>query len=420
MKRIKCSALLVVLLVFMVALAPTAKAQRVVTLTITGTVSSGTNCYNSTACAFSVGTSNLAGLSYQLVYTFDDTQGTETGTTCSGGSPLNYSNIQNSGSSNPGTAVLTIYDSGNHPHTFPFGGGTMGQTSITSYVTRYGGTCNGYSYDVFDVNVSYGSAGYTGSSNVGTGYALPTTWPYSGYLGGVSNADWRVPTTLAALDTAWTIPFSINMNLNGYVAEYAHGNLTPDYLTIGGFYDIPGGENTVLDTSFDNQGWSNAPHLGAVAAWKQTLQPSNTNNSIPFSGSSVIREQSSGSITDTCYANTIANLGTDLFTAVSSVLGDGGGGDTWNVDNNNVYKWDGVGWYDNVNGSQTEIAYYRAHASPIPCSYSGGQQMQYLDGSGTWHNYGTYQHGGYNLLEGIIDATQVESWRGGQHAIRTY
>jgi len=406
MKCIKCMCI-ALLFVFALALTPTAWAQRVVTATITGTVSTGTNCSGGTACAFSVGATNLAGLSYKLVYTFDDSQGTETKSNCSSAYAydLSYSHIVNSGSSNPGTAVLTIYDSGGNPSEFPFGGGTLGQTSITSYATKYGGLCTGYSYELFDVNVVYGSGGYGGSSDVGPATAADPV-PYSNYLGGVSSADWRVPITLAALKSAWTFAFSININLSGHINQYANGYLTPEYLTIGGFDELPAGETTAQRTTGSTPPWNGT--YPSTADWAQTLSPADSSHTLGFAGPAKIQEVATGTTVDQCYDNTVSSI----FPPASDIPS---GAHQWDVDNSNVWKYDTVGRVDSFYLGQYQIAYYRAHSTLIPCSYTNYQQMQYMYSDGSWHNYGSV-----NTLQGIIGATTITSNRASGSVSKSY
>lgn len=94
--------LLVTAVVYLVALGLPARAS-LVTATITGTVLGGSDQGSNGIGVFGpVG--NLAGRPFTLVFTFDDTKGQQTVS----GTPPNYSAIQGSGSSSPGTAVLTI------------------------------------------------------------------------------------------------------------------------------------------------------------------------------------------------------------------------------------------------------------------------------------------------------------------------
>ncbi len=160
MKCIRCSAWFFVLLVFAVALAPTARAQSgsVVTITITGTVHDGSD----TTGTFGLGTgysftAHPDAQPFELIYTFDETQGTQSYDPCAG--PIYHTGI-----SGGGKATLSI--NGSTP--FPIGGGTMGETSSSSYfgLWAYGG-CS-YSRAGVGVSPEYSTDGYSGYSNVVT------------------------------------------------------------------------------------------------------------------------------------------------------------------------------------------------------------------------------------------------------------
>jgi len=96
---------------FMALGAPPVALASMIQATITGTVSAGvdgTVAGSTPVFGFAPGTS-LAGQAFTLTYTFDDTEGQQTATTCCALPPLTVkTDIAGTGASSPGTAVLQI------------------------------------------------------------------------------------------------------------------------------------------------------------------------------------------------------------------------------------------------------------------------------------------------------------------------
>lgn len=375
--------------VFAAALAPPARAGTV-TVTITGHVSSGTDG-NTSAQGLVFGTAyNISGDAYTLTFTFDDSQGTETGIAC--GAPsysLGYSTISNSGTSNPGTATLAI-GSGS----FTFDGVSMQQNSITSSVSySYGVNCYGWSWGDYGVSVGYGT-GYSASSSVQANIYPSSTVVYENYLG--TNGDWR--STIATISSLYsgTFPYSIYVvtSPGGVPYQLSSGDLTPETFTVNGFYEKPDHESNE---------WINFDAIDtALGDWQVTLEHTNSNNTIPFTG--LIRERSPYPGTDTCWHS---GSPFEKFVNVTNPL---------NIPLNDSEYADQVGWVGIPTGSPgNPIDYYRAHppAGGFPCTSTVHQYMEYQTLDGNWHHYGSNETGGPNKNKSIIytSPNQVSSSR---------
>ncbi len=223
-KRVVTGKILSAMLVAAAALtAPhAAKAQQLVVVEMTGTVSSGTDSSGS-ANVFGEGT-NLAGQPFDLKLIYNASKGSVTTSTCSNGTHY-YSNIINVGASNPGEALLQI---GSNGAFFLFGGGE-GQNTPTSYATQYA-SCAGYTNAGYGVGASYGG-GYSGNAFVGPSSG-PSVYPATGATV-TTSANWtKVP--FSAPNTADTFPFSIAVTFvaDGTTYQAAAGYLSPSTLTV--------------------------------------------------------------------------------------------------------------------------------------------------------------------------------------------
>ncbi len=128
------------------------------TAIVKGTVTSGTD----TSGIFGAPGGNLAGQSFTLTYSFDDTKGTQVVSTS--GSTPNGSYIETSGSSNPGTAVLEI-GSGQ----WNFGGSGSYTASSINSEAQTTIEPHPYSYQYLLVTDYYNVSGSTGNDNVKIG-----------------------------------------------------------------------------------------------------------------------------------------------------------------------------------------------------------------------------------------------------------
>ena len=189
------------------AFAAPAKAwAKVVTFTITGTVASGTDY--SGVFGFPPGT-DLTGQPYVLVYTFDDTKGTQDFSGCINGQGASY--IVSTSTSNPGTAVLRI---GTGEWTF----GTVPPPDVGSESYRLV-TPQGQFLDL-DVHD-------TGSDDVDymTGYVYPASG------------------TVLTTDCNWEAPFSnsqllyvpsLGFDIFSFGSRLASGTLFPSAIIVSG------------------------------------------------------------------------------------------------------------------------------------------------------------------------------------------
>jgi hypothetical protein len=190
-----------------------------VTTTITGTVAAGTDVTG--VFGFPPNT-RLAGQSFKLVFTFDDTKGTQS-ISDSAGVPCG-SAINNTAASNPGTATLQIGTG-----TWSFG--TVANTTQTSFATRIAGKCGSYEgggsaeYSVADV---IGATGVGIGDNLiinidpATGTVLTTDYNWEDAF---SNSQ------LADLSNSFLIFWGASATGQLYSAS---GQLTPTSITVSG------------------------------------------------------------------------------------------------------------------------------------------------------------------------------------------
>ncbi len=196
-----------------------AKAQASLTqITLTGTVASGTDSTGS-ANVFGVGT-NLATLDFTLIYTYDPSQGTPGFLDCSGGSPIYYTDIRNSGSAYPGTATLQI--GGGTP--YPFGG--AGESSVTSWALRYAPVCGSVASEAGAGVTTNFSGAFGGGASVGPGAVSPDIYPPSGGPPLSSNPDWSSDVN-PAVATDSSVHISFNVGITGAETKTASGDLSP-------------------------------------------------------------------------------------------------------------------------------------------------------------------------------------------------
>jgi hypothetical protein len=123
-----------------------AARAAIVTVTLTGTVGTGTDFTG--VFGFPPKTS-LAGQPFTAVYTFDDSKGTPTTKTNTAGTVTCAAGVASTNTSSPGTATLVIGNSA----AFPFGtfANPVAQTTSTSLV---GGLCPGPGFPSISLNVN--------------------------------------------------------------------------------------------------------------------------------------------------------------------------------------------------------------------------------------------------------------------------
>ena len=150
--------------------------------------------------------------------------------------------------------------------------------------------------------------------------------------------------------------------------------------------DVPTGEVTAF-ANWNTQ----APTVGQ---WKQTLV---SNTGASFAGL-MINEVDAGSGVDSC---SFPNSSVDPVTTLM------GNGIPWEVQDDNTWAYDNVGW------TPGPVTYYQLLAPRAPCGFTLHQQMQITCWDGSQHNYGPV-----NTLQGIIGENDVSSIRAGEHASR--
>jgi hypothetical protein len=378
---------LFVLLLLLLTISLTGWASTV-TVTITGTVSSGTDVY---ANVFGMG--NLAGQSFTLTYTFDDSLGTETSYQCSGTGAGYFSNISGTNTLSPGTATLLI-----NGVTFPVGGSVVGyplSTSATSYAEMATANCY-YSLAGYGVQVGYSSSGYSGGSSVGynSGFSI---YPATGTALS-TNYDWRSSIFSASLNPAYALPFNIDYSLTVGMSQtnyYAYGYLAPSTLTVSG----PPCDTPISETTTFWNWESSLPGGGdyAEGVWHAVLNDLNSGATSNFNGFTV-QETSPYNGTDTChytgspYANMINIAAAGMPTTVT-VAANGFNND-WD---------DSVGWND------LAVAWYRGRGH-APCGFTIYQQMSLqCTTGGPYYNYDSV-----HTLQGTITSSTVSSSRAGK------
>jgi len=185
-----------------------------VTITITGTVLSGTDVTG--VFGFPPNT-DLTGNPYTVTFTFDDTKGTEV--FAAGGS---Y--IKNTGTSNPGTAVLLI---GNGTSSFAFGTSSNSQSSV--HLTA-DGDVNDSSYSVQAGEATLDSHwnNIQGTIYPATGTALTT------------NPSWEAPFSDSNLYVSpvpsnnYSLTFGIDELESNVLTQSASGSLTVNSIAVSG------------------------------------------------------------------------------------------------------------------------------------------------------------------------------------------
>jgi hypothetical protein len=198
------------------AAAPRSNAA-IITMTFTGTVDTGTDITG----VFGLGPlASLDGRSFTLVYTWDDTKGTQS--TLNAGSGICGSEITNSATSNPGTAVLTIAKG-----SFTFGT----TTGPSSHAERLVGYCSGDIDDAVQDSTGSQASGQFTLDQVdaefgypGSGSTIPTT-----------DYHWQDDFSATGLTNGAGL-FEIEVQLAGQVgaADEASGTLVPTSVTITG------------------------------------------------------------------------------------------------------------------------------------------------------------------------------------------
>jgi RHS repeat-associated protein len=204
--------------------------QATTTVTISGSVYSGTDNYGNVFSTSGTSTS-LAGFPFTLVYTFDKTAGSSSSSTCGGSTPA-YS--QTTGTDTSATAVLTI-----NGKPFTFGGSSLGRTSGSWYVLQYAAvSCSTYPNGSTGYNVAatYGSGGFSGSSAIVNGGLGPSFFPPSG-SSFTSAADWQGTSFSLTTDSnsGRAFPFLVNYSSgSGTTFFNVSGYLAPEFLSVNG------------------------------------------------------------------------------------------------------------------------------------------------------------------------------------------
>ncbi|MDP9127106.1 MAG: DUF6531 domain-containing protein [Pseudomonadota bacterium] len=194
--------------------------------TITGTVYSGTDTTG--ILGFPAGT-DLTGKAYTLTYYFDDTKGAQAVQTCSG-TPCG-SSINNSGGSNPGTAVLQI--TGGLPWTF---GNLPGASTVTSTQQRNTGALgSSIGLGITDSGGTTGSDLLNGSVTPSSGTTLTTDY------------NWEHAFTNSSLGGTQTL-FEVRPIIGG-TSHDATGYLNHSTITVSGALMNPSGK-TLGDCSY--------------------------------------------------------------------------------------------------------------------------------------------------------------------------
>jgi RHS repeat-associated protein len=195
-----------------------AKAQLTeTTITVTGTVASGTD----TTGVFGA-PGSLTGDTFTLTFTVDPTQGTLQTSPCGSTNYFSKMYMQSTSFTAPASAVLQVGSGGGQ---FAFGTGAETGDMTLSNVERQINLCSSQPWAVNSVELSYTGA-YSGSATVGNANAADIfppsggTWP--------TNADWSSTVSPAiTADSTKTFPFSIAINLGGAAYKGATGTLAP-------------------------------------------------------------------------------------------------------------------------------------------------------------------------------------------------
>jgi RHS repeat-associated protein len=192
-----------------------------VTATITGTMNSGQDVTG--VFGFAPGT-GLTGKSFTLTVTFDDTIGSPSTATCTGGTPTYYTANTSTTSVYPAvTSVLTITGG-----SVPFVMGKLPISSVSQTAFRYAPTtCSSNSSVQFYDSESYAGAIFNGQAYMGNGTMLPSS-------GHVITTDpiWNhALATFTDLSASNALNFLVNLTLSGTVV-HAYGQMNTTSLTI--------------------------------------------------------------------------------------------------------------------------------------------------------------------------------------------
>jgi hypothetical protein len=213
-----------------------------VTITVTGTVFTGTDYTN----IFGLGTNaGLSGQQFNLVYTFDDTKGQQTVSQTPGTSSPCGSTIQNVGLSNPGTAVLQI---GKGTWTF----GQLSGDVASSLSERVAGACLGTPSVALDgvgqndgvaSSVADTSSGGTPDASVDsvetTIMLAAGTFPATGlsWENALSNSQFLY--SIPLINNANAFAIAVSDEQTGMPSALALGTLTPASITVSGAASPP-------------------------------------------------------------------------------------------------------------------------------------------------------------------------------------
>ena len=193
-----------------------------VTATITGTMNSGQDVTG--MFGFAPGTS-LATKSYTLTVTFDDSIGSPTTSTCTGGTPTYFTSNTSTGSVYPAVrSVLTI--SGG---TTPFVMGRLPISSVSQTAFRYAPVtgCSSNSSIQFYDSESYSGACFNGQAYMGNGTMLPS----SGHVITTDPLWYHALSTFTDLSASNALNFLVNLTLSGNTV-HAYGQMATSSLTI--------------------------------------------------------------------------------------------------------------------------------------------------------------------------------------------
>jgi hypothetical protein len=201
-------ALVRMLIVFAASVSFATASASIVTMTVTGTVGTGTD----TTGVFGAANSNLAGASFKLTFTFDDTKGKITG--C----PTGGTEIQSTATSSPGTAVLQIGTG-----TWTFGETAVDAPTSTAELCAY--PYSSVAQDQFSYLVE---DGYLGSGGFNSDVVS-----VAGLIAAVSNVSWESPLSATQVQQP-TGDFNITVLSTTAILDNASGTLLASTVTVSG------------------------------------------------------------------------------------------------------------------------------------------------------------------------------------------
>jgi hypothetical protein len=196
----------------------------ITTMTITGTVASGTDSTG----VFGPANANLAGESFKLTFTFDDTKGRISG--CPTGGTM----IGGTETASPGTAVLQIGTG-----TWTFGETAVDTPTSTAQLCAYpysSVALDAFSYLVQDEYSGVGTPTSTLSEDVVS---------VSGEVAAVSNVSWESPLSATQIEQPSGNFNILVLNAAGFV-DNATGTLSPSTVTVSGPQTGSGPSSTPL------------------------------------------------------------------------------------------------------------------------------------------------------------------------------